>query len=289
MRKIDLESLQFFKSVVDSGSITLAARQLSRVQSNVTTRIKNLEERLGIKLFSRHGNRMTLTADGELLKGYAERLLRLATEAETAMLARTPQGTLKLGTLESTAAARLPPVLSQFHKNYPEVMIELVTGSTSKLLDMVLRYEVDAALISDPFQPQGLDSHPVFSEELVLIAPTTVANALSPDYLRNCTVIAFSTGCSYRRILEEWLISVDVTPNRVLEFASYHAIVACVAAGTGIGIMPKSILKAVFAEPQLQIIPLPSKYANVRTHLVWQKDNYSTVVKAFRNHFSNGL
>ena len=75
MRKIDLESLQFFKSVVDSGSITLAARQLSRVQSNVTTRIKNLEERLGIKLFSRHGNRMTLTADGELLKGYAERLL----------------------------------------------------------------------------------------------------------------------------------------------------------------------------------------------------------------------
>lgn len=124
MRKLDLESLLFFKSVADLGSITQAARQLNRVQSNVTTRVKNLEERLGVKLFLRHGNRLTLSADGERLRGYAERLLRLSAEAESAMLVRAPQGTLKLGTLESTAAARLPPVLSQFHRRYPDVLIE---------------------------------------------------------------------------------------------------------------------------------------------------------------------
>ncbi len=81
---------------------------------NVTTRIRNLEERLGVQLFLRHGNRLNLSAEGEVLRGYAERILRLSSEAESAMLLRAPQGTLRLGTLESTAAARLPPVLSHF-------------------------------------------------------------------------------------------------------------------------------------------------------------------------------
>ncbi len=75
MRKIDLESLAFFKSVVDTGSVTQAARQMNRVQSNVTTRIRNLEERLGVQLFLRHGNRLKLSAEGEVLRGYAERIL----------------------------------------------------------------------------------------------------------------------------------------------------------------------------------------------------------------------
>ncbi|API76088.1 LysR family transcriptional regulator [Ralstonia pseudosolanacearum] len=284
MRKLDLESLLFFKSVADLGSITQAARQLNRVQSNVTTRVKNLEERLGVKLFLRHGNRLTLSADGERLRGYAERLLRLSAEAESAMLVRAPQGTLKLGTLESTAAARLPPVLSQFHRRYPDVLIELVTGSSAKLLDMVQRYEVDAALISEPFHAPGLATQEAFDEVLVLIAPLTATHVLSHDHLQRCTVVAFSAGCSYRRIFEEWLASNGIAPARILELASYHAIVACVAAGTGIGIMPRSVLKAVHAEPQLQLLPLPPRYAEVKTHLVWQPDHDFAAVDALRQH-----
>ena len=79
---------------------------------------------------------------------------------------------------------------------------------------------------------------------------------------------SFSAGCSYRRIFEEWLASNGIAPARILELASYHAIVACVAAGTGIGIMPRSVLKAVHAEPEPQLLPLPPRYAEVKTHLV---------------------
>lgn len=282
MRKIDLESLAFFKSVVDTGSITQAAKQLHRVQSNVTTRIRNLEERLGVQLFLRQGNRLSLSAEGELLRGYAERLLRLSSEAESAMQARAPQGTLRLGTLESTAAARLPPVLSLFHERYPNVLIELVTGSTARLLDMVQRYEVDAAFISEPFHAPEMAIQAAFDEELVLIAARSTADVLSLEHLRRCTVIAFPTGCSYRRILEEWLASTGAAPHRILELASYHAIVACVAAGTGIGIMPRSILKAVHAEPQLQVLSLPARHAEVTTHLVWLPQHESVATEALR-------
>lgn len=282
MRKMDLNSLAFFKSVADTGSVTLAAKQLHRVQSNVTTRIRNLEERLGVQLFVRQGNRLSLSAEGERLRGYAERLLLLSSEAESAMAQRAPQGTLRLGTLESTAAARLPPVLSRFHESYPDVSIELVTGSTTRLVDMVQRYEVDAALISDPFHAPELATQEAFDEELVVIAARTAVDVLGPEQLRRCTVIAFPTGCSYRRILEEWFAGIGVAPRRVLELASYHAIVACVAAGTGIGIMPRSILKAVHAEPQLQVLPLPARYAQVTTHLVWPSRQKSTATEALR-------
>lgn len=282
MRKIDLESLAFFKSVVDTGSVTQAAKQMNRVQSNVTTRIRNLEDRLGVQLFLRHGNRLKLSAEGEVLRGYAERILRLSSEAESAMLLRAPQGTLRLGTLESTAAARLPPVLSRFHERYPDVLIELVTGSTSRLLDMVQRYEVDAALISEPFNAPELATQEAFDEELVLIAARSAKDVLDPKQLSRCTVIAFSTGCSYRRILEEWFASTGVAPHRIMEMASYHAIVACIAAGTGIGIMPRSILKAVHAEPSLQALALPRRYAEVTTHLVWLPQQQSASTEALR-------
>lgn len=282
MRMLDLDSLLIFKSVVDCGSITKAAAQLNRVQSNITTRVKNLEKRLDVKLFARQGGKLTLTPEGHLLLSYAERLLRLSSEAEAALLNKTPRGTLRLGTLESTAAARLPPLLSRFHDRYPDVHIELVTGTSSKLLGHVQRFEVDAALISEPFHTPEFETQEAFVEELVLIAPKKAVNVLANEQLHRCTMIAFSTGCSYRRILEEWLSSMGVTPSRVLELASYHAIVACVSAGSGIAIMPRSVLKAVHAEEQLQVLALPPKFTLARTHLIWQPGYQSAALEALK-------
>jgi DNA-binding transcriptional LysR family regulator len=90
------------------------------------------------------------------------------------------------------------------------VFIELVTGSTSRLLDMVQRYEVDAALISEPFTAPELATQKAFDEELVLIAARSATGVLDPEQLSRCTVIAFPAGCSYRRILEEWFASTEL-------------------------------------------------------------------------------
>src|SRR6476620_1577730 len=130
MRNMDLDSLQIFKAVVDYGGITKAASHLNRVQSNITTRVKNLEDKLGVKLFERHGGRLALSSQGQLLLDYAEKLLRLSSEAESALRCGKPTGILRIGTMESTAAMRLPSLLSQFHRQYPDVQIELVTGTS---------------------------------------------------------------------------------------------------------------------------------------------------------------
>src|SRR2546422_491531 len=125
---MDLVELKIFKTVAEQGGITKAATALHRVQSNVTTRVKQLEERLGTKLFHRQGRKLVLSSEGKVLLAYADRLLRLSSEAQAALKGHGPHGLFKLGTLESTAATRLPPVLARYHRGYPAVRLELVTG-----------------------------------------------------------------------------------------------------------------------------------------------------------------
>jgi DNA-binding transcriptional LysR family regulator len=96
LRTIELDTLQIFKAVVDFGGVTRAAAQLHRVPSNVTTRLKQLEEGLGTKLFHRHSRKLLLSSEGHLLLAYAEQLLRLSSEAELALRSGKPRGKLRI-------------------------------------------------------------------------------------------------------------------------------------------------------------------------------------------------
>jgi len=282
MRTIDLGALEIFKAVVEQGGITKAATKLHRVQSNVTTRVKQLEDRLGTKLFLRQNRKLILSPEGKLLLAYADQLLRLSSEAEAVLQGGTPRGTLRLGTLESTAATRLPPILSRYHKAYPEVRIDLVTGTTGALIAQVLNFEIDAAFVAEPFTAENLDSEPAFIEELVLIAPKSFPKIKTPKDIGHKTIIAFATGCSYRRRLEEWLGRAKVASDRVMEFGSYHAIVACVAAGAGIAIVPRSVIRATLGEKEVAAYPLPADISDAKTLLVWRRGHQSKALSAMR-------
>jgi DNA-binding transcriptional LysR family regulator len=277
-----LAALRIFKSVVEHGGINKAALKLHRVPSNVTTRIKQLEEQLGTKLFSRVGRRLALSAEGRLLLPYADQLLRLSSEAETALRNGKPRGTLRIGTLESTAASRLPPVLSRYHQLFPDVLIELFTGTSGALVTRVHKQDVEAAFVAEPFNADGLETQTVFTEELVLITPKTFGPIRSPKDIGNRTVIAFTTGCSYRRRLEAWLGASKVLPDRVIEFQSYHAIIACVAAGSGIAVVPRAVLALTHASRNLAVNTLPAKFAKTRTQLVWRRDHQSVMLDAMK-------
>lgn len=279
---MDLVELQIFKAVAEQGGITKAAATLHRVQSNVTTRVKQLEERLGTKLFHRQGRRLVLSSEGKVLLAYADRLLRLSTEAQAALKGNTPQGLLRLGSLESTAATRLPPLLSRYHLAYPAVRLELVTGTSGALVGKVLSEALEAAFVAEPFSAADLEAELAFTEELVLIAPRSFARIKTPKDLGARTVLAFATGCSYRRRLEAWLGRSNVVPERVMEYGSYHAIVACAAAGSGVAVVPRSVLRTVGAEDQVTVHPLPAHVANAKTRLIWRRGHQSSALDALR-------
>ncbi len=200
---MDLGSLAIFRTVVREAGVTKAAAKLNRVQSNVTTRIRQLEATLGTELFERNGRKLVLTPAGETLLPYAERLLALADEARHAVRENRPQGRLRLGTMESTAASRLPRVLAAYHQRWPDVTLELATGVTRALIDSVRAYEVDAAVLARPIEPNALPAElfetvPVFEEELVLVTPRGQHPTAMAQQIAGLTLVAFERGCAYR-------------------------------------------------------------------------------------------
>jgi DNA-binding transcriptional LysR family regulator len=244
MRTIDLESLKIFRTVVDEGGVIRAANKLNRVQSNVTTRIRQLEEHVGARLFRREGRSIRLSAEGHTLLAYADRLLRLADEAVSEMRTGKPKGVFRL-------------------------VVELATGTAGALVTRVMNFDLEAAFVSEPFTAPGLQARAVFEERLVLITSKAVGKVSGPDDIGRSTLIAFAQGCSYRKRIEEWLGSANVMPERVLEFASYQAMIACVAAGTGFAVVPASTLEALRATQGVRQHALPKRFAHNRTHLVW--------------------
>ncbi|RYY85872.1 MAG: LysR family transcriptional regulator, partial [Comamonadaceae bacterium] len=259
MRTLDLDSLEIFRAVVQEGGINRAAGKLGRVQSNVTTRIKQLEQRLGRALFRKQGRSLVLSPEGELLLAYTQRLFRLADEAESALRADGPRGVLRIGSLESTAGSRLGPLLARFHKLHPGVVVELSTGTTGALVRRVTGFELEAAFVSEPFTAPGLSSQQVYDEELVLVTPREVAAVRRAQDLAGRTLVAFANGCSYRKRIEEWLGAAAVMPARTLEFASYQAMIACVAAGTGFAVAPRSLLAALRVGSEVRVHELPAR------------------------------
>lgn len=269
MRTITLEDLQIFQSVVREGGIHRAADALNRVPSNITTRIKRFEERLGRELFRRQGRKLVLTEAGQRLLGHADRMLRLADEVVQEMTDTGVAGSLRLGSLESAAAVRLPGVLSSFHTRYPDVSVDLKTGSTGALLAMLKDHEIEAALVSEPFDAAHMNTLPLFEEELVLITALGYPPVSSAADLNIEAVAAFPHGCSYRRCLLEWLASGGVSPRRIMELGSYHAIVACVSAGAAVSIVPASVLSTAVQGENVQQHSLPPGLTRNCTHLVW--------------------
>lgn len=244
---MELSDLQIFLAVAQEQSITRAAQALDRVPSNVTTRIQQLEESLGTALFVRENKRMVPSAAGVTLVSYATQLLNLAQEARQAVQSTEPGGRLRLGSMESSAASRLPQPLARLHQQWPELEIQLRTGTTRFLADAVLSHALDCAVVAHPSPERsddmsalgaGLEGHYLFTEDLVLVLPEG-----NPDPLPRA-LATFARGCAYRERAEQWLRAegVDMARCQTLELVSYHALLACVLAGSAMAVVPRSVL-----------------------------------------------
>jgi len=282
---MDLADLRIFNTVVRAGGITRAAEKLHRVQSNVTTRIRQLEQDLGVPLFIREGKRLHLTPAGHLLIDYADRLLALAEDARNAVQDPRPRGLFRLGAMESTAAIRLPKPLAEFHRLYPEVMLQLRTGNPQQLASAILAGELDAALVAEPIAEGQFEKAPAFIEELVIVA----AAGHPPIGKRGSvprTIIAFERGCPHRKRLEEWYAARGKMPERTIELNSYHSMLGCVVARMGIALLPKSVLSTFSANTEISVHKLTSKESRVATVLIWRKGARSPKTEALRQILS---
>ena len=245
MAAMEITDLMTFSAVARTGGITRAAAELNTVQSNVTQRIKAIEAEIGTALFERHSRGMTLTGAGRRLLPYARQMAALAREAVLA--ARddgVPKGPLAIGSMETTAAVRLPALLAAFHRRYPAVRLSLRTAPTADLVTAVLDGALDGAFVAGPIDHAELSSNIAFREELVLVTSrrwSNLAELRAGTAESGPTALVFRTGCTYRQRLEQLFSEFGWPSATRFELGTLDGMIGCVAADMGVTLLPRAV------------------------------------------------
>jgi DNA-binding transcriptional LysR family regulator len=268
---VEFSQLRIFQAVAEEGSITRAAERLHRVPSNLSTRLKQLEEQLGVELFVRERQRLQLSPAGKVLLDYTGKLFALRDQASAAVMGGKPAGDFALGTMYSTAAIHLPALLAQYHKRYPAVNLQVQSAPSGELLEGLLTGRLDAALVDGPLELAGLDGVPLCEERLVLITEIDHPPVRSARDVEGRSVFTFRRGCSYRMRLEAWFSHYHATMGRAMEIESYQGMLACVIAGSGVALMSESMLASLPGRNSVAVHPLAEPFVGATTWLMWRK------------------
>jgi len=239
---MEIRTLKTFIEVAEVGTISHASKRLHCVQSNVTSRIKSLEDELGVTLFQRSRKGMALTAAGLFFLPHAQAVL----DTETMAIASIKNFSnsvklLRIGSMESTLAIRLPSYIATFRSIYPKVRLGVSSGPTEDLVQQVLDNRIDIAFIGGQFRNPELEGRVAFSEEMVLATDQSIVNI---EQAGASPLIVFKPGCTYRSYSQNWMKKTGLAPNEVLELGTLDGILGCVASGVGITLLPRSVVES---------------------------------------------
>ncbi len=282
--------LQVFHAVAKQLSFTKAAEVLFMTQPAVTFQIKQLEEHFNTRLFDRGHGRIALTPAGEVVLGYAERILGLASEMDVRLSELTGEigGSLMVGASTTIAEFMLPGILGEFKSTYPNVRSRLVVGNSESIENRVLEHTIDIGFIESLSHEPNLECDVCCDDELVVIChprfPLARHKELTPQKLLEHPFISREPGSGTREFTESYLRSAGISldqMNVVMELGSPIALNGVVQTGLGFAIASRA---SVSKEQRLgDIVAIPLKPRLIRTlSMVYPKEKFrSRLVASF--------
>ena len=245
MAQLENFRLKVFRAVAEHLNFRKAAEHLFLTQPAVTLQIKALENDLNVRLFDRSANKVTLTAQGEVLLRYARQLADLSAQAEQELGAKDGQfsGSLSLGVSTTIAQYVLPRLIGAFLDEHPRVELALHSGNTEEVVDLLLDGKVSIGLIEGPARERGVHTEPFMRDELVLILPpNSDLDHFSAQQLLASSLLMREQGSGSRRVVETALQKAGFKLKlfkSVMNLDSTEAIKSAVEAGLGIGFVSR--------------------------------------------------
>lgn len=291
-KAVQLKSLEIFVAVIECQSFSLAAEKLCTVQSNITSHIKKLENELGCELLFRHAP-IRVTSAGEQLKHYAVQILKLHHEARHCLQQGKVDSNLplRIGSMQTTAAVRLPELFQQLLHHEPQLPFHLHTDASRALMDQVYTGELDCAFIAHHKPLDGFFNLQIWSEQLVLVSALSIENPLDTHFLLQQKFIGFKQGCSYRRAIEIFLQKYQMPAAHIVEMGSLDAIISCTSMGMGLAILPLSYVQQSYYSKQVRTTVIDQTLMPVGVYLIanpvntWSSNlkNFVQVIHSFRS------
>lgn len=277
---MEIKQLRTFSAIVQTGSFIEASKALGYAQPTVTTHVQSLENELNVKLFERLGHRIKLTQEGEQLLYYAENILKLSSEAISAL---SPSGSMArkivIGANESFSVVRLPSTLKHFLQIYPDVDINLKFGTVSDIHEQLQNNTVDVAFF--------LTREICFSDLTVeTLIPEPVVVVASPDHhfeshtsagirdFEGQDLIVTQENCTYRTMIDDLLNETNTHPRSIIEINNIQAIKQLVMSGLGVAILPRVSVESEISQNVLVEIPWNGPTLPVFTQIAYHKDKW---------------
>jgi DNA-binding transcriptional LysR family regulator len=245
---VDLRRLEIFAKVAELGSFSRAGEALFLTQPTVSEHIRALEEELGVQLLDRLGRGTTPTRAGELLLGYARRMLALGREARQAMDQFQGRliGELVVGGSTIPGEYVLPGLVGRFKRKYPEISICLLIGGSRQVSAWVEENRVEVGVVGAPPGARSLQASPLMADELVMVMsadhPWAGQGTITLEALRAEPMIVRERGSGSREALERALegVGLDLGAFRVVgEMGSTQAVKQGVRAGMGVSLVSR--------------------------------------------------
>ncbi|HBU84548.1 MAG TPA: LysR family transcriptional regulator [Paenibacillus sp.] len=268
---MELSDIDIILAVARSGKISQAAKELNYAQSNVTTRIKKLEQEYQVQLFNRFPKGVVLTSKGEQFVQYATRIRDLLNDLEQEMTdPGAPSGTLKIGIVETAASSRFMEILNEYQVTYPEVSISLVNATSPKVLrKKIQEYEIDGAFISGACVKEGLKVEYEMQDTVHIISKRM---DVPPESLCQVSWVVFPKGCPYREITEEFLQEEGLSARNMIEVSTMDNLLSCVESGVAFTIMPCSVIHK--KPDEFSVYDLAERFTHTTTTFVRGEDRY---------------
>ncbi|WP_407164859.1 LysR family transcriptional regulator [Bradyrhizobium sp. ORS 111] len=263
MKNLNLDYLESFRVVIESGSFSAAAERLQLTQPAVSLQVRQLERSLGATLIERVGRRARPTAAGAALLAHADRISAAVTSAVDAVAQQTTgtAGRVRLGTGATACIFLLPPILRELRARLPGLEITVTTGNTPEIAKAVEDNTIDIGLVTLPVSGRSFEITPVLNDEFVLIAPPDMPlpARITPAVLATRPVVLFEPGGNTRRTADEWLARGGVSLKPLMSLGSVEAIKEMVRAGLGCAILPGMAVSARSRHGDLAIRSLSPK------------------------------
>ncbi len=237
---VKLELYRVFKEVAEAGNITAAAQTLFISQSAVSQSIKQLEAELQTRLFARNSRGVTLTADGRMLYEYVRSAMGLLeTGEEKLSQSRDLQmGHLTIGASDTVTSQFLLPYLDRFHRQYPAIHIQIISGRSHKVLGLLQSGKVDIAFASTPQEGASLETFPCLATHSIFVAgaeyPCDFDHVYTLEEIARFPLILLERKASSRLYLEKYFLQNGLHLNPEIELGARSLLVDLAAIGFGV-------------------------------------------------------
>lgn len=259
---LDSRQLRAFATLARTGSFTVAAKELYLSQSAVSHSMKALEQEVGCRLLDRLGKKVLLTQAGETLLHHTEKILLEMANARGALeqLGKWGRGRLRIGASTTACQYILPAVLREFKESFPQCMISIEPGDSSKALEMLRTHRIDLAIMLQPDNEDLCDFHPLFTDELMFLVgalhPWARQGQVTRAEIPRQSYVLYNKGSHTFRLIEKFFREEDMVLNTVIELGSMDAIKELVKLGVGVGILAPWIAQKELQEKSLVALPL---------------------------------